>query len=1078
MGVEKQRNSPGQIKIRKNTKETITRIVKTNHLRKSKMKSALLIILLNLIVFSYASGQCTIRGLVSDINGEAAIGAQIYLPSNKTIGTVSDYNGNYTLKINEKATQVIAVSYIGYKLIEDTLECINGAILVENYVLEPAATEIKEVTVTGKSARNTDAQMETYKKLSSHTIDFISSETIKKTGDANVGAAIARVTGVSTNSGGLITVRGAGDRYIKTTVNGSRIPTLDPFTNNIKLDIFPSSLIDNITIVKTAQPDLPGDWSSAYISVETKDYPEKLSVSVESSFGYNQQTTFKDVLSSQRSSTDWLGYDNSLREYDHNSFEQLVPKPTTYQEFVALGIGGYLDSLGISQNTAWKDEYTRLGLVRLHYLGKANIDIDKNDPIYQTAIANYDTVRASAYAKINANAIKSERAFPNNWNSTRRQAPLNFSQSFSIGNQSTLFGKPIGYLLGFRYSSSYQYDAYSRANKVIPTGIPENTDGFIPPHDSIFQESSKETHSWSALIKVAYKFNSNNSLSLLFMPNFIGVNNVRSGKIYNGDTDDDVAQQIYNTGTTVSQFYESRRQIIYQLKSNHYIPTLKTRLEFNASYTKGVSNAPDFKTARYASDLDSIKNRPVFADGGTAGAGRVFRYLNQNIFDSRFTAEVPIGSSPDKVRKIKFGGAFQTEARDRDQYFYQINNGDNPSSASMNAVHNAHPYADPLGLDRYEIDSLYHYVQQYYYLYDVPSNHILGRNMVTAGFAMVDYSISQILRFSGGVRVENAYMKTDCVKLDAYNLSPDDARRQFSVGTAIGSIWVQPGVLNQTSVLPSANLIIKLNHNETAPVSARLNYSKTVARPSLQELSDVAFYDYELKNNVRGNSNLKMVNVNNYDIRIESFFKRGDNISFSLFYKEFENHIDVLNAGSSIGYVYVNNKGKTLLKGIEIEGKKTITRFFEFRANITLIDSRSVPDSIYYDNTGNNFNTGKDGKTAYTMLGQAPYIVNGMVTYTSPKMGLTASLNYNVQGPRLVIMGTLNIPYDIYEMPRNLLDFKISKNLGDHFGVNFKIQDILNSPIVRSYKVGNTYTLEYDRYQYGTNYVLSVSYKL
>ncbi|HOO09492.1 MAG TPA: TonB-dependent receptor plug domain-containing protein, partial [Cyclobacteriaceae bacterium] len=77
------------------------------------------------------------------------------------------------------------------------------------------------------------------------------SELIKKTGDANVTAAIARVSGVSTN-GSFITVRGIGDRYIKTMINGMRIPTLDPFTNNIKLDIFPSSLVDNIIITKTA----------------------------------------------------------------------------------------------------------------------------------------------------------------------------------------------------------------------------------------------------------------------------------------------------------------------------------------------------------------------------------------------------------------------------------------------------------------------------------------------------------------------------------------------------------------------------------------------------------------------------------------------------------------------------------------------------------------------------------------------------------------------------------------------------------------------------------------------------------
>ena len=184
--------------------------------------------------------------------------------------------------------------------------------------------------------------MDKMKVNSTTTIDFISAETMKKTGDPNVTAAIARVSGVSTN-GGLITVRGIGDRYVRTTLNGSRIPTLDPLTNNIKLDIFPSSLIDNIIITKTASPELPGDWAGAYISVETKDYPGKLTVNVESQFGYNAQTTFQNVITSDKSSTDWMGFDGGLRIRENENIVAPNLSPSTYQEMVALGLGDYFN---------------------------------------------------------------------------------------------------------------------------------------------------------------------------------------------------------------------------------------------------------------------------------------------------------------------------------------------------------------------------------------------------------------------------------------------------------------------------------------------------------------------------------------------------------------------------------------------------------------------------------------------------------------------------------------------------------------------------------------------------------------
>ena len=112
------------------------------------------------------------------------------------------------------------------------------------------------------------------------------------------------------------------------------------------------------------------------------------------------------------------------------------------------------------------------------------------------------------------------------------------------------------------------------------------------------------------------------------------------------------------------------------------------------------------------------------------------------------------------------------------------------------------------------------------------------------------------------------------------------------------------------------------------------------------------------------------------------------------------------------------------------------------------------------------------------MFGQAPYIINSMLTYTTKKQKFAASINYNIQGTRLVIIGpNITIP-DIYELPRNLLDIKISYKLGKHYNISLKIQDILNSPIVRSYKVDKNYILNFDRYNYGTNYIFALSYKL
>jgi hypothetical protein len=1016
--------------------------------------------------------QGIVRGKVTDSNGEIPIGVTVYLKADNSVGTTTDINGEYSLKLKTSAPEVVVVSYIGYKTIEDTIQCVPGAVLIRNFVLESAATALSVVTVTGRAHKNSDIHMESKKKLSSNTLDYISAETIKKTVDNNVASAITRVTGVSSTSNGLITVRGTGDRYLKTTINGSRIPTLDPFTNNIKLDIFPATLVDNIVVAKTASPDLPGDWSGAYISVETKQYPEVLAVNAETSVGYNAQTTFKEIMSSERSSTDWLGFDNSFREIDHSSYVQFNNKPNTYEEFVALGLGDYYKNLGITASTPWNDTYFKLGLIELGLLGKAEFN---DETAFENARKAYNTMyyREHAFALMNADAVKSEKSLPDTWQPVTRKAPLNFSQSFSIGNQTNVFGKTLGYLMGFRYSSGIQYDPDSYGSRFgVESKIIE---GQAYGYDSISQKISRETRGWSALVGGAYKLNSNNTVSLLFMPNVTGVNTVRDLNVIStmGSDSGLVLGRAY-------QLYESRRQMIYQLKTEHYIPSSRIRIEFNASYTRGKSSLPDLRVTPGLPEGSATTNNPVFILGNSIGTGRYYRYLDENVFDSRLALELPLTNRTEVVRKLKFGVAYQNSHRQQDNYYYQLMEGN-----GSEYVQQAFPDAYAYGPDRFDITAIANHglsgdhgdslltVQQYYDRTLYPNNQVFGKGYILGGYAMADYSVSSRIRLSGGLRIEKAYMYTDCNLFDELKLASDDSRRKFVAPSPILDIMIRPGKLDELSLLPSIGLIYQLRKDEISPINIRLNYSKTVARPSMRELSDNAYFDYELNKVVYGNSMLKMVEINNYDLRFEAYFNSGNNFSVSLFYKDFKNHIEVADNGQYL--IWINNGNTSWVKGIELEGKANLTSWLEFRANVTLVDSKSA------------FNTGYTKPDGYvvagrdidrTMLNQAPYVVNAMLSYFGQKSGITASVSYNIQGQRVVSTGSYNDIPDVYELPRNLVDIKINKKLGKHFNASLKIMDVLNSPIVRAYKIDNSYSLYFDKYQYGTNYVVSVAYKL
>ncbi|MCX6296035.1 MAG: TonB-dependent receptor, partial [Bacteroidetes bacterium] len=521
--------------------------------------------------------------------------------------------------------------------------------------------------------------------------------------------------------------------------------------------------------------------------------------------------------------------------------------------------------------------------------------------------------------------------------------------------------------------------------------------------------------------------------------------------------------------TSKAQFYEARKQMVYQFKMENYIPSVKAKVELNASYTKGNSNAPDFKFLQY----DGNPNTNSYnIDPGVHDIERFYRYLSDNLFDSRISLEIPLSDKPGLTRKLRFGGAYQDDKTHNDQYRYYLGkDGLNAPQLQNNDINSY------FNLDQFDISNgttvggiPFSTLNWYYNRDENPTDHTFGKSKISAAYVMIDYAIISRLRISGGIREEHTNMFTDINKFDSLGLSDTDPRRFYKEGT----LPATPGRINKTNFLPSATIIYKLIDKEENPTNIRLGYSQTVARPSLREISNVTNFDNELQVNVTGNPNLKMVEIKNYDFRIESYFKNKDNISLSVFYKEFKNHIELERADN----YYWQNVDKSHVTGVELEGRKGIIKGLEFRANVTLVKSYTSYVRTLPLINGINVTYVYEDTVKRTMFGQAPYIVNAILSYTSDTLGFTATLSYNIQGPRLVIGSNNKSIPDVYELQRHLLDFKISKKFGKHLSASFTIKDILNSKITRAYKFNDGYDVIYDQYRWGTNYLLGISYKL
>lgn len=995
--------------------------------------------------FTFAQG--TLRGKITDETGQAVIGAAVVLKADPGVGTITDFDGIYSLEIKSTEPVVVVISFISYVKQESTVNPKGGEVILRNFSLVPASFDIGEVVIESKANRAGDFYMEKIKQNSATSIDYISSEVIQKIGDRDVSAAVSRVPGVST-VGNFVTVRGLADRYLKTTVNGSRIPTLDPFTNNLNLDIFATGMIDNLVITKTASPDLPGDWSGAYISIETKDYPEKLTVEISTSVGYNPQSTFQNIVSSRGSSTDWLGWDNGYRDVPNGvpiiQSEYPVPNlsPDLNQQFQAIGIADDLNVYGITSGTPITsgDDFHRLGLNNLGLLGPAQF---YNEQAFNNAVNEYNALYPSSFffQHYNQDLADIGTSFNNDWFTVTKNAPLNFSQNFSIGNQTKLFGRTLGFLVAFRYSSATQYDGNSVINRTTRQPNFLQVDNATLADDlELTQQISSETHGWNGLINLAYKLNQNNSFSFLFMPNILGENNART---YQGRTDD---QSPSETLFGHDQIYTERQQLVYQYRSEHYIPGSKIKIDLNASYTDGARNALDFKDLRYLYD----KDEDIFFFQTTYTPERRYRYLNEDLLDARASVEIPIEKWAAQKAKVKVGGAYQRNERNTTQVQYSL-------QGVKNVVIDT-TLSDFIYQDRFSIEGESNFDLSYNNSsLDLDSD--IGISNITAAFAMVDFNLTPLLRVVGGVRMEQTDIFTDIQTYFDRNLPRDDPDRRV-----VGIRVANPGAINQVDFLPSVNLIYKLNADPQAPINLRFNYFQSLARPSFRELSSVELLDFELRANLRGNNELKVVDVRNYDLRLESYFKNGDNVSLSLFYKDFKNHIELIQTPGIATFSW-ENAPKSQAFGVEVEGKKQLTKHFDIRGNFSFIDSETTITTPVM-------------KTR-RMFGQAPYIVNTTLSYEHDSLGFNASVSYNIQGPKIaaVVNAAVAQP-DIIEIPRHVIDVNLNKRFGRHYSVGIRIRNLINAPFRRAYDFDAGYLLDFDNIRWGPVYNLSFTYRL
>jgi hypothetical protein len=259
-------------------------------------------------------GKGVVWGVVRSTQGnEALIEAQITVVGQKR-RALTDVDGRYRLEL-APGTYELRFFYELHKARRvQNLRVVEGQVQKLDVTLEPdKAAEEETTAVEAEVQRGSSAAQLMMRKNAAQVSDAVSAQDIARTPDRNAAEAARRVVGASIVDARYVYVRGLGERYTNSLLNGAPLPSTEPDRQAIPLDLFPSLVLSDVTIHKTFTPDMPADFVGGSVGIHTRDLPPKFQVQGTFALGFNTESTFSRRLSYEGGSLDWLGVDDGKR---------------------------------------------------------------------------------------------------------------------------------------------------------------------------------------------------------------------------------------------------------------------------------------------------------------------------------------------------------------------------------------------------------------------------------------------------------------------------------------------------------------------------------------------------------------------------------------------------------------------------------------------------------------------------------------------------------------------------------------------------------------------------------------------
>lgn len=398
-------------------------LIKHMYLKKLK-KSSTVIMLILLQLLSTAAKSAEIKGKITDAETKEALMGAIVMIDGSNIGTMSDYDGNFVLQNVPTGSVNLSISYISYITEHRTVNITTNKEVVQlDFMLKTDLKQLSEVTIVERKSLENQQILISERKNSSAAIENIGANEMSEKGISNVADGVKKLSGISVASAGQLIVRGLGDRYSTTTLNGLPIASPNPDNKLIPLDIFPTSTVKNITVIKVFNACYFADYSGAHVDISTRENIGNDFLNISASIGSNTLNIGKSFYSMDKSNS--LFTKNKLNknvyEMSKKDFENYVKTTDVFETNFDVNKNNTMPDFGINlvAGKTWKISNNNLNVLVSANLGNENQII--NNAYFLTLEAggnilskfNYDsytqTLKQAALANINYSLRTNDR---------------------------------------------------------------------------------------------------------------------------------------------------------------------------------------------------------------------------------------------------------------------------------------------------------------------------------------------------------------------------------------------------------------------------------------------------------------------------------------------------------------------------------------------------------------------------------------------------------------------------------------------------------------------------------------------